>query len=282
MPLPSAQAHGLAERYRLALLDAPTRGVLGERLGRGTGASLEFQDRRAYAAGDDVRHLDWRAFARTDQLMVRQYREEIVPRVDLVIDASRSMALDGDKAQCATDLAALLAFTARAEGLAVNVVRVGERPEPLSLERLERDGLVFDGRTTLDRLLDGLGPLLRPGSVRLIVSDFLFPHEPRSLLRPLAARAGGLGVVQVLAREDRAPRFDAALRLTDCEDESTLDLVVDRVTRDRYVERLTRLCKALDEESRRLGARFVSLDAGPELAALARATLVPAGILTPA
>ena len=64
----------------------------GDQLGRGTGASLEFQDRRSYVAGDDLRHLDWRAYARTDQLMLRLYREEILPHVEIVVDASRSMA----------------------------------------------------------------------------------------------------------------------------------------------------------------------------------------------
>ena len=70
------------------------------------GSSLEFQDRRLYEAGDDVRHLDWRAFARTDELFVRQYREEIQPRLELLIDDSRSMAVTETKAQLAVDVAA--------------------------------------------------------------------------------------------------------------------------------------------------------------------------------
>src|SRR5262245_56058583 len=99
MPAPSRRVQELAERYRIALVETNLRGVLGERIGRGTGSSLEFQDRRGYASGDDVRHLDWRAYARTDQLLVRVYREEILPRIDLLVDASRSMAIDESKAQ---------------------------------------------------------------------------------------------------------------------------------------------------------------------------------------
>ncbi|MBI5363953.1 MAG: DUF58 domain-containing protein [Planctomycetes bacterium] len=282
MPRPSPEAHALAERYRLALLETPTRGVMGERMGRGVGASLEFQDRRSYSVGDDVRHLDWRAFARTDQLMVRQYREEILPRVDLVLDASRSMGHHADKAQLAVDLAVLLAQSGRADGLHVNVVRAGDRPEPLPLDRLADEGVEFDGRVTLAASFAGLGALLRPGSLRVLVSDFLFPHEPRTLLAPLAARGGGLALVQVLAREEERPTLSSALRLTDCEDDATLDLVVDRVTVARYQERLERLCKALDEECRRLGARYARAATGPSLGELCRDVLVPARLLDPA
>ena len=42
-------------------------------------------------AGDDIRHLDWATYARTDQLMVRLYREEISPRTQVFVDTSRSM-----------------------------------------------------------------------------------------------------------------------------------------------------------------------------------------------
>ena len=282
MPRPSPEAHTLAERYRLALLETPTRGVMGERMGRGVGSSLEFQDRRAYSVGDDVRHLDWRAFARTDQLMVRQYREEILPRVDLVLDASRSMGHDAEKAQLAVDLAVLLAKSGRADGLHVNVVRAGDRPEPLPLERLESDGVEFDGRGTLDTALAGLGALLRPGSLRVLVGDLLFPHEPRALLQPLAGRGGGLAIVQVLAREEVEPTLSSALRLVDCESGATLDLVVDRVTIDRYRERLARLSKALEDETRRLGARHARIVAGASLGDACRDLLVPARIVAPA
>lgn len=282
MPRPSPSAHALAERYRVALLEPPSRGVIGARLGRGTGASLEFQDRRAYAPGDDVRHLDWRAFARTDQLVVRQYREEILPRLDLVLDASRSMALHAEKLQCALDVAALIAFAARADGLAVNVVRAGERLERVELDRFERDELTFDGREPLDTAFAGLGALLRPGALRIVVSDFLFPHDPRALVRSLGARGGGLALVQVLAREEREPDFASALRLTDCETDATLDQVVDRGAVERYQARLERLVSALDDECRRAGARFASLTAETELDELCRDALVPAQILVPA
>ena len=80
-----------AARYQLGLPRMPVSGRSGELLGRGTGSSLEFQEYREYQFGDDIRHLDWAAYARSDALMVRLYREEISPRMEILLDASRSM-----------------------------------------------------------------------------------------------------------------------------------------------------------------------------------------------
>src|SRR2546425_3232028 len=104
---PAVQA--VAAAFRLAMPRAPIGGRLGERLGSGTGSSLEFQDYRQYAPGDDLRHVDWAAYARSDVLTVRLYREEVAPRIDLVLDVSRSMAVTDQKLRAYSELCALLA-----------------------------------------------------------------------------------------------------------------------------------------------------------------------------
>ena len=80
-----------ADTYLLGLPRTPAAGRSGELLGRGTGSSLEFQEYREYVPGDDIRHLDWGAYARSDMLMVRLFREEISPKTEILLDASRSM-----------------------------------------------------------------------------------------------------------------------------------------------------------------------------------------------
>ena len=74
-----------AAAFRLAMPRTPVGGRVGERLGSGTGSSLEFQDYRPYVPGDDLRHVDWAAYARSELLAVRLYREEVAPRIDLVL-----------------------------------------------------------------------------------------------------------------------------------------------------------------------------------------------------
>jgi uncharacterized protein (DUF58 family) len=278
MPKPSPEARRLGALHRLALLGEARRGAVGERLARGTGSSLEFQDRRAYQAGDDVRHVDWRALARTDQILVRQYREEVLPRVEIVVDPSRSMAIEEAKAQRAVDVAALLAIAARSGGFQAVLALAGDRPELADASRFEGAGLDFEARTAWPGALTAAIAMLRAGSMRILVSDFLFAHDARELVRPLAARGGGLALVQVLGLGDVAPEAGPALRLVDSESDAARDLVLDRRAVERYRDRLERLTRGLQEECRRAGARFVRVEAGTPLEEVTRA-LLDAGIL---
>jgi uncharacterized protein (DUF58 family) len=280
MPRPSADALALAERYRLALCEAPRRGLAGDVLGRGVGASLEFQDRRAYAPGDDVRHVDWRALAKSDQTLVRVYREELLPRLELVLDVSRSLASDDEKAVRALDLAHVFARAAELASSEVRLWLVGDRPERVELERFRARDTAFDGRAPLAVALAELGTLFAPGGVRVVISDFLAPHDARELVRPIAARAGGFVLVQVLSSFDRSPPVGVARRLVDAESDASLDAWLDAHAVDAYRGRLKRLIDALEVEARRANGRMVSIDAAEPLSVVLDRDFVRAGVLS--
>ena len=75
------------------------------------GQSVEFVQHRQYAPGDDVRHVDWKVWARQDRLVVKQYEEDTNLRCSLLIDASSSMSYgegDANKFEVAATLAACL------------------------------------------------------------------------------------------------------------------------------------------------------------------------------
>ena len=282
MPSPRPEAARLGERFRLALRHDVRSGPAGERLGQGTGASLEFQDRRTYEPGDDVRHVDWRALARTDQLFVRQYREEILPTVELLVDGSRSMAIDEGKAQLAVDLAAVLASAARAEHSRVIVWRLEDRPLRSEASSLVERGLDFESRRPLADALRETAPLLAAGSLRVLLSDFLSPHRPEDLVRSVARAAGGLALLQVLSPSDVEPPAGAALQLTDAETEEALDLLIEEHVRERYLERLRNLVSGLVRECRRHGGVHVELRSDGTAEERCRGALLDAGVLAPA
>src|ERR1051326_2556758 len=60
------------------------------------GFSVEFAQHRQYAQGDDIRHIDWKVFGRTDRHYIKQYEEETNLQVMLVVDASESMTYSGN------------------------------------------------------------------------------------------------------------------------------------------------------------------------------------------
>lgn len=256
---PSDGAREGAQRWRVALEFTPRGGSAGERLGRGVGTSMEFHDRRAYAPGDDVRHIDWRVMARTDEVQVRVHQEEVVPRLDVLLDGSASMGLEPEKAQGALDLAWWLAEAGRGAGVDVRLIELGDRVERRPMADVEARGVAFDSVRDFSDLLTEAAGQLRPRSQRVLISDFLVEADPAAIVRTAARGGGPSAFLQVLSAFDADPTPEGASRLTDAETGGALDLVVDRASIARYRERLGRLTAGLDEEARRLGGASATL-----------------------
>ena len=277
MPTPSIDWSAVrAAAFRLTLPRTPIGGRVGERLGSGTGSSLEFQDYRSYAPGDDLRHVDWAAYARSELLAVRLYREEVAPRVDLVIDCSQSMAVTDEKRRAHGELTALLACACASTAADSRVITAASRdPEPLLRpEDIER-ALTCDAARSA---LEGGHLPLRRRSLRVVVSDFLFPHDPESLVPRLAREGASLAIVQLTLRDEAEPVAEGGRRLIDAEGGGELDLVLDQTAVREYRARFDRLRAGLSTASRRAGAQFVHVMAGRPVRDVARA-LAAAGVL---
>jgi uncharacterized protein (DUF58 family) len=119
---------------RIADLELAARLIVeGARLGSHrspfTGSGAEFQQMRPYLPGDDLKHLDWKHYARTDRLFTRVYRETTEWPVMIAIDTSGSMAfVDGQgmgKLRMGVLLAAALTYLLVHQGEAVGLVAHG-------------------------------------------------------------------------------------------------------------------------------------------------------------
>ena len=265
-----------AASVRLAIPRTPLRGRAGERLGAGTGSSLEFQDYRPYAPGDDLRHVDWSAYARSETLTVRLYREEVAPRIDLLLDVSRSMAVTPEKLRAYGELAGLLACACVGTDADTRVITTAATlPPPLPVaEDLER---FLNCEATRSALEEGHLPFRRR-SMRVVVSDFLFAHDADPLVTRLARDAAWLALVQLNLSEEADPQVEGGRRLVDIEDAGELDLVIDDAAVRDYRIRFNRLRLGLSMAARRVGARFAHVIAGADLRSLAR-VLTTAGVV---
>lgn|GEM_PF-817407 len=275
----------------LALVWQPSVGTgrSGERLGRSLGSSAEFSEHRAYAPGDDVRHIDWRAFARSDQLVVRRFREEIAPRLDVVLDASRSLAVHPDKARCAVDLFALWYALGRDAGFATRLWLAEERPRRVERTALDERGVALDGTVPLSTSLGALRTL-GPGGVRVVISDWMAPSGAGDLFEAAFARASAGLAIAVWERGELDPPEGGALRLVDAETGAQREVEFDAARRRRFVERAARWRADLADGARRHGVPFVEWFATPTgaeqdaargdaLAAAAREHLGPLGLI---
>ena len=253
----------LGQRYALCVPRQTPRGATGAALGQRAGSSLEFKDYRDYQLGDDLRHIDWNVFARTDQLSVKLYREEITPHLDLVLDASRSMALEGSaKERAALMLTSLLATAAANAGFSHAVWLMGDDFHPVPNGNAA-PGLWGDfelhHRGSPTALLARGSPAWRPRGVRVLVSDLFWVGEPLLALRPLTEAASAAVVIQLLADTDAHPPEEGALRLIDAETNQTREIYLDALLARHYREALARHQQNWNEACRQTGALFTTV-----------------------
>jgi hypothetical protein len=120
----------------------------------------------------------------------------------------------------------------------------------------------------------------RRGSLRVIVSDFLFPHDADALVGRMARGSAWLAIVQLTLREEAEPVVAGGCRLIDVEGRGELDLMVDEKAVQEYRARFSRLRLGLSVAARRAGAHFAHIMAGTPLREVARA-LTAAGVIEP-
>jgi uncharacterized protein (DUF58 family) len=193
------------------------------------GAGEDFAKHRDYQQGDDVRYLDWKLFARTDRLYVREFEERSNLPAYVVVDASASMEYAGaggvSKLRYASYLAAALSHLMLGAGDAVGLAAFGAEPRLLLAPR-SRKGHLHDLLLNLERLrpggsggaadvLDRVGTTMRRGGRVMLISDLLEDDGGDALSAAagrLRARGDEVIVLRVLTPEesgDAAP--DAGL-----------------------------------------------------------------------
>lgn len=274
----------LGTRYALQIPQTAASGLTGSRLGRRAGSSIDFQDYREYEPGDDLRFIDWGVYARTDRLTVKLFREEVTPHLDLVIDGSRSMSLEGSaKPRAVAQLAALLS-TAAANAQCTRAVwlsgegfhRLANDAHPASTW----DGLELTSRRTVDQALEILGPKLRRLGVRVFISDLLWPGQPLHTIRRLSDGAAAVFVIQLLGRDDATPPEHGNIRLVDSETDALTEVYVDASIARQYQDNLAQLQEAWNDACRQCGAHLTTLIAEDLESSLAELEAVQ--LLTPA
>ena len=268
------------------VLMAPRRsplGVAGANISNRPGASLEFRDHREYQPGDDLRRIDWSAFARTDRLTVKLYQEEVSPHLDLLIDGSRSMALEGSaKLEATLGLAAVFAVSASKAGFSHCAWQAGEgcrRIEGGTRPPLEWAMLDFSYSGSLSDSLARTRPQWRNRSIRVLLSDLLWPGDPLLTLHNLCRDASAIVVVQILAAADIEAPEHGNVRLVDSESGDLREVFVDASTARRYTDALERHRQNWSRACRQAGAVIASIVAERVVQDWKLEELLAAGIL---
>jgi len=279
-----ARALAAAGRLRLPLRSRVWKGQAGEFQGAGVGSSLDFQDHRTYVPGDDPRHINWQAFARTGQYTMKLYREEVRPVVDVVLDASESMFFDPQKAARVAELFCFAVESARRSGAAtaVHLVR-GDATRTIPPELVAAHRWLDEARA-----LPAADPAAPPdfsripfrgNAIRVLVSDLLFPGDPEPALRCLAARQGSPLLLVPFLQSEAAPQWTGNYEFVDPERKSRHPHRIEPAVLKRYRESYANHFALWKAAARRHQCRMARVPCEPDLQTALFAEAVPSGAL---
>jgi len=237
------------------------------------GFSQEFAEYRAYNPGDDLRHVDWNVYARTERMYLKRYRGETNSSLTILLDASNSMQFGShgvNKMDYARFLAASLFYLAihgqrDAAGLITfddeirNYVRPSTRQGQLHRLMAALDQAEARARTDFAKPMRYFQEFLKRRGIVLIVSDFW--ESPESIIRsiePLRYRGNEVVLFHVLDPEDVRPKLNGPSMLVDLETKAELEVTPD-YTKKEYREKVEAHLADLRNRTRAAGMGYYLL-----------------------
>jgi uncharacterized protein (DUF58 family) len=241
------------------------------------GSGIELESYKTYDPGDDLRHLDWNAYGRLDQLLIKTFRAEREAPLHIFIDASASMAVPAadNKIAFAAGLAVSFAYVSMRNSDPVRVVAVGE-----SLPDFHVSSPFLRHRNALPQIRDfllriqplgstvfptGIAAALRPQrspGVAVLISDFLLDVPlVEAALADLVARKFTVAAIRPIGPGERDPStLFRRGQLVDAETGRHRFVTLGRDNLARYHEALTSHLAGLQAFCNRCGVIFSVAD----------------------
>jgi uncharacterized protein (DUF58 family) len=234
--------------------------MVGIHPSRAKGFSSEFEGHREYAQGDDLRHMDWKAYAKFDRYFVKEYQEATNLRATLLLDASSSMnyASNGwSKFDYGSTLMASLAYLMLKQQDAVGLITFSTRIEKM-IPAKATHGHLFAilkeleerrpaGETRAGPILQELAGSLKRRGLIILISDLLDePEEVMRGLKQLRSKGNDILVFHLLDREELEFPFEEPTLFKDMEED--LKLLTDpKSIRPAYLKAMRSLIEGYQE-----------------------------------
>jgi uncharacterized protein (DUF58 family) len=237
------------------------------------GSSVEFVEHREYYPGDEIRHIDWRAFGKTGHYYIKEFEDETNLRAWIVLDASGSMGYAGQQLSkflyariVAASLGWLLLGQRDAVGLATFDSKVREQLKPSSnrdtfrrlLQILEATQPGAD--TSLAAILESLLPTIPRRSLILLISDcFDDPDDLVRVLQKCRHARHDVSILRIAAPEEEQFPFERPTRFDNLEQPSHRLLVDPVRLRQEYLRQYSLFAERLTKECGALGIGYTRL-----------------------
>jgi len=195
------------------------------------GLSVEFRQHRNYSYGDDLRHLDWKVYGKTDRYYIKEYEKETNVRVYIAVDASRSMAYGPEgntKYDYASRLAACMAYLMhRQQDAPALFLFTGDDMQflPARTSTIQMTNITHslattqpEGQSDLPAVLGRIASEAHPNSVVVVVSDLLADLDGLLHgLREIRQRKHDTIVFQIVDEDELGFPFHRMTRFKDLE-----------------------------------------------------------------
>jgi len=254
--------------------------IKGERRSTKRGTSIEFADYRDYAAGDDLRRLDWNIYGRLDRPFIKLLEEEEDLAVYILVDISRSMCWgegEANKLRYALHLAGALGVIALSAGDRANVMLLKETILPAQfgpsrgqqyqfqmLDFLEKtyqanhkNGDNYE--TDLNNCLRNFTFLQKRTGLVFVLSDMFSPPGFESGLSDLAGHGFETVVLHLLSPDESEPTFTGDISLLDEETGENMDVSIDAGIQDAYRKRVTLWKEMINQGCLRRNIRYLDI-----------------------
>jgi uncharacterized protein (DUF58 family) len=236
------------------------------------GFSAEFSQYRHYRPGDDLKYVDWKAFARTDRLYTRQFRETTNMSALFVLDVSRSMNFAG-KFDLARQVTAILGTLVLDQGDAAGVLAVDDRARLVPPRSGHHHLRVFlaqvgqlapTGDASMGEALRQATSVMKRRGLVVVVSDFYEEGDALPQVRRLARMGHDVVVIHTLAREELTFDIGGAAELVDLESGRTLQVQPSAV-RAGYTAAMQQWLATVQDTVTRDGIDYLRLITGEPL-----------------
>ncbi len=257
------------DRFHLVVKKRVTSNYVGPRKSIASGRGLTFKDHRIYSPGDDIRLIDWKVFARTDDLYIKTFEEERNLTAHIIMDSSASMGFG--KPISKFDYAAMIGV-----GFAYLAMRENEKfqfstfAENLDVFQPRRGmsqlaSMVFHLNSTKTRgyskLLDAMAQykkLVGSRSLLVLVSDFLIDiNEAVETLYTLGDHE--IKIIQILDPIEKELKYSGDFKLIDSETQNKLRTYISPRLRVQYQQMLDEHSAKIEETCNKLGYHFFQL-----------------------
>ncbi|QRG67111.1 DUF58 domain-containing protein [Brevibacillus choshinensis] len=278
------------ERLQLASKRAAAGSQAGLRRAKQLGSSMEFADYQSYVPGDDLRQLDWNAYARSGKLFLKKYLDETQLHVNLYIDCSLSMSHgQSGKMERAVQLAAAFGYLSLCHLDHVSVFAFdkqlvssvrglqGKSQAPRLLTFLA--GLTPGGAGDLNQALRSLGAVSGKAGISIVLSDFLFETGYEKGIAFLQAARQDVIMVQVLSGDELEPAYQGELRLIDSETQQAKEVSLTSVLLEEYRKSVREYQQELSAFAYGRGISFLEVAAEQSVESIVFQVFRKAGII---